>query len=557
MLMLRAMPRRSQNFLLQFIVSLTATAAAGSVDQAEVHFSEALRFDDVCSAGSASGFSDFGCSTSFRQLFTVPWRGVRDKERQDQPLSHQPPQFVKEDLELQAHRARQELLEELPELADLSECIVPNNSTEPPFSDEDVKHIRSLLGLNLDTLGSGLTIASPDHFSGPGGDYVFSWARDSALVASALLKTAPSVDKVNPLLLDYVKSVEKMQDTPDPNFGVDILVEPKFTVPDGKPYAGKWCRPQDDGPGLRAKVLSEFGHRMILRGNRTFVKDHLLTGSNDVKSGGAIARDLDWIVAHWREQSCDLWEEIRSDDFFWNRYTMRAGLHAGAKLAEELDMPKVAQTYLQAKAEIEETLMSHFSGTYVFETEDRRKDAAVIEAFNVGDLGDGLFAPLSKEVLGTVITLNELFCRTFAINRKDGKAGIPGILYGRYDGDSYHGGNAWVLTSAALAQLIYRQASAAADAGEIDSQIYALLQLAFGIQPGLSGRELGDALVSVGDGVLLRIRHHVEDDNLHMAEQIDRESGFATSAKDLSWNYANILLAMSARQRFFTGDSLR
>jgi glucoamylase len=29
------------------------------------------------------------------------------------------------------------------------------------------------------------------------------------------------------------------------------------------------------------------------------------------------------------------------------------------------------------------------------------------------------------------------------INRIDNKAGVPGILYGRYPGDSYAGGNPW------------------------------------------------------------------------------------------------------------------
>merc|ERR1740121_2141483 len=98
--------------------------------------------------------------------------------------------------------------------------------------------------------------------------------------------------------------------------------------------------------------------------------------------------------------------------------------------------------------------MSVFSMSFAA---DRYLAAAVIEAFNVGDLNDGLFSPLTKEVLGSVITLNELFCSAFEINRKDSADGIPGILYGRYDGDNYDGGNPWVLLSATLAQLFYRQ----------------------------------------------------------------------------------------------------
>lgn len=37
----------------------------------------------------------------------------------------------------------------------------------------------------------------------------------------------------------------------------------------------------------------------------------------------------------------------------------------------------------------------------------------------------------------------------------DDKAKIPGMLYGRYPGDSYAGGNPWQLLSAVLAEAFY------------------------------------------------------------------------------------------------------
>jgi hypothetical protein len=40
---------------------------------------------------------------------------------------------------------------------------------------------------------------------------------------------------------------------------------------------------------------------------------------------------------------------------------------------------------------------------------------------------------------------------TFSINQADTNAGIPGVLYGRYEGDGIAGGNPWILTSAYLA----------------------------------------------------------------------------------------------------------
>ena len=48
----------------------------------------------------------------------------------------------------------------------------------------------------------------------------------------------------------YAEWVEKVQHKPDAL--VDVRVEPKFTIPDGTPYADGWCRPQTDGPGYIA-----------------------------------------------------------------------------------------------------------------------------------------------------------------------------------------------------------------------------------------------------------------------------------------------------------------
>jgi len=36
----------------------------------------------------------------------------------------------------------------------------------------------------------------------------------------------------------------------DPN-GIDIRTEPKFNLPNGDVFTDPWCRPQNDGPGLR------------------------------------------------------------------------------------------------------------------------------------------------------------------------------------------------------------------------------------------------------------------------------------------------------------------
>ncbi|CAE7508064.1 GAA [Symbiodinium sp. CCMP2592] len=430
-----------------------------------------------------------------------------------------------------------------------AECKLAYKSQGQPFSDEEEAKVRSYFLANIDIQGSGAVVAAPDHNTGPGGDYYYHWERDGALSTHALLATADKLADVDEHLQHYVQWVLKVQNQADPH-GIDIRTEPKYTIPDGKPFEGAWCRPQTDGPGLRAKTLAEYGLALLEAGKADFVKQNLWTGSEE-KHGGAIKYDLEWLVSNWQQSGCDLWEEIQSEDFFWGRFTMRASLEMGAQFAEKMGDKDAAGRYRGVKADIEKTIMGHFDGTFVFESQNRKKDSAVIEAFNVGYLGVGverMFDVLGKEVLGTVVTLNDLFCNAYEINQKDSAAGIPGILYGRYENDSYDGGNPWVLLSASLATLLYRMSFAAFEHGPLDASSYALLQKATHIEAGLSGNALAEALMGAADGVMLRIKHHVQATDLHMAEQINRNDGSMTSAKDLTWNYANMLKAFKARK---------
>lgn len=431
-----------------------------------------------------------------------------------------------------------------------SRCSLAYTSTSAPFSEDEVSKIRGYFLANIDIQGSGAVVAAPDHNTGPGGDYYLHWERDGALSMNALMLTAKSLDEVADHFSHYISWVEKVQNQPD-SHGIDVRTEPKYTIPDGKPFGGGWCRPQTDGPGLRARTLAQYGLTLLSQGKQDVVKQDLWTG-NDSKNGGLVKYDLDWVAQNWQQSGCDLWEEIQSNDFFWGRYTLRAGLHAGAALADKMGDSASAARYRSVKADIEKTLEGHYDGTFVFESENRKKDAAVIEAFNVGDLADGVFAPLSKEVLGTVITLNDLFCNMFDINRADAAAKIPGMLYGRYEGDNYDGGNPWVLLSASLATLIYRQATVVAQGAAVDGATYTLLKSAYDVPDGLTGKALADSLLGAADGVMLRIKHHVQAGDLHMAEQISRSDGSMTSAKDLTWNYANMLKAIKARADYNT-----
>ena len=106
---------------------------------------------------------------------------------------------------------------------------------------------------NVGVQGTGAIVAAPDHNT-PGGSYYYHWERDGALTMAAVqaskLVDASQVQK-------YADWVAARQATQDPH-GIDVRTEPKYEIPSGAVYDGAWCRPQNDGPGLRALALLSF-----------------------------------------------------------------------------------------------------------------------------------------------------------------------------------------------------------------------------------------------------------------------------------------------------------
>lgn len=429
-------------------------------------------------------------------------------------------------------------------------CPLAYTSTGAPFSDDEVATMRKFFMNNINIDGSGAVVAAPD-YNTPGGSYYFHWERDGALSMQALLHTANSVNDVKDQMDAYVGWVRKVQNEPDPH-GQSVLSEPKYMIPNASVYAGGWCRPQNDGPGLRSHTLIDYATALSESKDEGVVSKYT---SSDLWQ--LIKTDLDWQAANWQQEGCDLWEEIRSDDFFWNRFTMRAALTKGADFAKLQGDSTRSSIYSGAAKAVEATLGAHFSDGFVFETQARKKDAAVICAFNDGYLGDGVFAPTSEEVAGTVSTLNNLFCSSFSVNQNDTAAGVPGILYGRYEGDNYAGGNPWVLLTSALAQLLYSGAKEIAETnGEaLTKEAQAKWAEALGL--GVNGTtleafDMAEAMAGAGDGVLLRLRKHVSPNGFHLNEQIDRNTGVSMAAKDLTWSYATTLKAVHQRAQYMS-----
>ena len=213
-----------------------------------------------------------------------------------------------------------------------------------------------------------------------------------------------------------------------------------------------------------------------------------------------------------------------------------------------------ANIYRSTASKIEATLGAHYNGQFIYESTNRPKDSAVITALNIGYMGDDIFAPNSAEVAGTIETLNDVFNAMFPINAYDTRAGLGGVLYGRYEGDIYAGGNPWILSTAGLAQLYYDGAKVTMERRQLPSS-RALSVFRRILSKPLPARptylEFARAVAQEGDDVLFRLRSHVAPSGFHLSEQLDKVTGQEISAGDLTWSYAALLKAMYYRTNAF------
>jgi len=434
-----------------------------------------------------------------------------------------------------------------------SSCFGMQASVQEPFSSDEVRIMRGYFMKNININGQGGIVAAPD-LDTPGGSYYYHWMRDGALTMRSLQETASSFSEVEATVKSYVKWVLKVQNEVDPN-GIDVRTEPKFMLPNGEVFSAGWCRPQNDGPGLRAITLMIAAESLMDNSETPYVQQYLWTGNPNSYHGGAIKYDLDYIITGYNSNTCDLWEEIKDTDMFWNRITMKKALIMGAKFATKMGDSASAAQYTATMNLINATLYSnHFNGGFVQETNSRTRDSAVIVGFNDGfDESDSQFAPTSYEVAATVSSYNTMFCSQYAINTADTANKIPGVLYGRYQGDTYAGGNPWVLSTSALAGLFYRGANYILANGLPSSDALAMWQKAFNSPVPLSASTVcaaAEIFAAQGDGVMLRLRSHVLARGFHLDEQIDRNSGQQCSAEDLTWSYAETLNAMHWRDLY-------
>ena len=131
---------------------------------------------------------------------------------------------------------------------------------------------------------------------------------------------------------------------------------------------------------------------------------------------------------------------------------------------------------------------------------------------------DDFLAWDNPKVIATLVRLTAVFKEAYPIN----KLPVAGVAIGRYpedrySGDTFDGGNPWPICTLAVAEAWYEYAD--------------LLR-----QRNVSTRDT----INMANKFIERVRYHAYKDG-SMDEQIDRNTGFMTSARDLTWNYAALL----------------
>ncbi|KAJ3299901.1 glycoside hydrolase 15 protein [Blyttiomyces sp. JEL0837] len=395
-------------------------------------------------------------------------------------------------------------------------------------------------------------------------DYFYHWTRDSALVmdvVNTLYATGSNNAFYEQKFFEFRDFTHKIQNEFDPNNIGPVNGEPKFEMKGGAPFSGQWCRPQLDGPGLRASTFIHFARNYLKKnpGNLNVIRD-LWNGTN-----GVIKSDLEFISqpsVYNNNNGCDLWEEIRGAAFarFVVGDTGAADFYA--RQAAALD--RVTQNFFNSN---EVVIHSTPQGEST-----RTLDAAIPLGSIHGDLEDGHMTPESDQVLVSTYKLAAMFNDYFPLNKnvkKDNNGLDLGVAIGRYQFDTYdgnqggngHHGNPWYLTTLALAETYYR---AAAKFIKNEFVLINDVNLPFftGAKPAGLGLNLGKGsywagsqnfndiitgLQTLGDLYVRRVRYHGSPD-FHLSEEFNYINGFAQGIQDLTWSYASVISANKARQ---------
>jgi glucoamylase len=409
----------------------------------------------------------------------------------------------------------------------------------------------------------GSVVAAPAS-KPPEPDYFFHWVRDSALVMRELADleaagAAPRPQDLSRRLGDFAAFSRELQLSPSPAG----LGEVRYNA-DGTQDLLKWSRPQFDGPALRALALMRYAGKT----QSAQVADTVTA---------AVRADLDFIAANWPRPGFDLWEEYEGQNYY--TLSVQAGaLEEGARWAAESGDKARAKEFSAQRSRILDAMDAHWSAGKGYlgfllgpkthwdgsarEKPGDNLDSAVLLAALHSRRREGPHSLLDERVLATAVKVEDLFASLYAVNRN--RSAGEGVVIGRYEGDTYYGGNPFVFITLGFAEMHYRLVPILG--GGAHFQVTALNKEFLGrallragsrepLEPGMDAlapparkAALLRGLVLRGDDILRAVRRLAAPKGGGLSEQFDQESGVAPSSHDLSWSHAAFLSATDARR---------
>jgi len=350
------------------------------------------------------------------------------------------------------------------------------------------------------------------------------------------------------------------------------LGEPKFYL-NNTIFTGPWGRPQNDGPATAAITLMEFATSYLAAGGSLATVKTQLYNSTLNPSVAPVMKDLLFVASNWSSTSFDLWEE-ESSDHFYTRMVQHRALVMGTTFARTMGDSATASILSAAATALAATLPQFWDPTRqtllyeygpVLANKYSYLDIAVILGVIHGYAGDGYYSYTNDQVLAAAVRISTIFKSVYALaNTTQDASGRPlGIPIGRYPEDVYDGvgtslGNPWYLTTAAMAEFMYRASIGfTADAGITvsNTSLPFWTFYAAGVNVTVGQRyptgtpqyaAMIQALQGWGDAYMRTVKYYTPAGG-HLTEEYNRNTGVPQGARDLTWSYASVLTAAFAR----------
>jgi|GEM_PF-247045 len=354
---------------------------------------------------------------------------------------------------------------------------------------------------------------------------------------------------------------------------------------DGTLDISSWARPQHDGPALRALALVRWLRSEVWRAAGDRGSARKPPGSAPERSApqtpvdGSVGepapdpaldpafeaaatllrQDLAFTRAHWREPCFDVWEEELGSHYY-TLCVAAAALDEGADWLDARGAAAEAQACRADAAAIRDRLDGYWLAEEGFyrsrllasgERSSKELDISVVLAAIHADAPGPRHSVRDPRIHATLARLDALFEAEYPINRNRPAARAPAL--GRYKGDVYYSGGAYYFSTLGAAELCFRAAAAAAQAGANGARAAE--------PPGAAGTtQTSDtnvrALIASGDAYLETVRAFTPPSG-DLSEQFDQRSGEQTSAKHLAWSYAAFITCVAARRAALLRTSVR